>query len=159
MNHSSWFTFGTPRIETLYAALLFPCWLHGVTVARMRSDPGVPDPMSPCCAYIIAPAMGATCAAVLVGPATAPATGIATNLCAALSLGIYAGQERRAIRRKYGIPAHFLPDEIIHAFCSPCATYQEAHFVQGLPVSVSAERLLADPVMYKAPTAPLVQKL
>lgn len=61
----------------------------------------------------------------------APAAACIGNICT----GIYGGNARTTLRRKYGMDGSPLQDCLLHTFVSPCAIAQEASVVRKFHVS------------------------
>lgn len=102
-----------------------PC-LFGLTHGRVNERSSIPYALAyafHCLGYQLATY------GVISGVATPIVAGYASSLCGACMTGLYAGRERVALRRKYGIGGSFCDDCLVHACFPSCALIQEASHV------------------------------
>lgn len=99
-----------------------PC-LFGLTHGRANDRSCIPYSLAyafHCVAYHLA-AYG-----VVSGVSTPVFAAYASSFCGASMTGLYAGRERSALRRKYGIDGSACDDCLVHACLPSCGLIQEA---------------------------------
>lgn len=131
---------GSYPLETTCTAFVCPMVLFGHNHAKVRANEGdsYPSWVIPACGYIGSYALGlftfltygvmlADFNHITMSPQVAQSV---ANVCGSSCVGMYAGQHRSVLRRKYGIEGDRCGDCLIHTVASPCALCQENHEIE-----------------------------
>lgn len=113
----------------LYGMLLHPC-LFAENAEHVVKHPSC---LSHLLSYTGLGLVG-NCTGSLLADAIVPGSAFGSSFCTTLFgnmfLGVYGGEMRTRLRKKYDIEGNSTEDFMIHTLCSPCAICQEAQEIR-----------------------------
>ena len=155
----SWYTtFPLIDYDILLYGMLFPPCLYGENAAKIEEHPGC---ISHAIGYSGMTISGHYCGAI-IGNAIVPGNHLAFTigslLCTSSFIGIYAGNTRTNLRKKYMIDGNKKNDSCHHFVCSPIALCQEAQEIRTRQNTSKVDIDTGDMYM-RAPSSPTMEKI